>query len=71
MSALSDLMAALRQVLTMEHRIVALREEIADLKAREQDTRERLIRLEVHHLSLRGEREGGPAGPPFSFSRSL
>ena len=47
MSAVGDLMAALRQVLTMEHRIETLTTEIAELKAREQDTRERLIRLEV------------------------
>ena len=70
MGALGDVVAALRQVLTMEHRIEALTKEIADLKAREEDTRERLIRLEVIIEEARGRGRGhqSPGNPQLPSS---
>lgn len=47
MSALGDLFAGLRQVLTLDHRVAELARQVADLQRREEDTRERLIRLET------------------------
>ena len=46
MSVLSDIMAGIRQVMTMEHRLNQLDADVKVLAAREADTRERLIRLE-------------------------
>jgi hypothetical protein len=47
LSALGDLFAGLRQVLTLDHRVAELAREVADLKRREEDMRDRLIRLET------------------------
>ena len=47
MSLLGDVFGGLRQVMTLEHRIEELTREVADLKRREEDTRERLVRLET------------------------
>lgn len=46
MSAFGDAMAAIRRVLTLEYQVAELNTELKALKAREADTRERLIRLE-------------------------
>ena len=57
MSMLGDLFTGLRQVLTLEHRVEELAKEVAGLKQREENTRERLIRLEtiVDEARRRGE----------------
>lgn len=46
MSVFGDAMAAIRLVMTLEYRVTELAGEVKALKAREADTRERLIRLE-------------------------
>lgn len=46
MSAVSDLLAALRQAVLIEHRVTELAERVKELDRREMDTRERLIRME-------------------------
>jgi hypothetical protein len=45
-SAFGDIMAGIRQVVTLEYRVTELSAEVKELKLREADTRERLIRLE-------------------------
>ncbi|KPF79242.1 hypothetical protein IP88_02275 [alpha proteobacterium AAP81b] len=47
MSGISDLLAALRQAVLIEHRVTDLAERLKDLDRRELDTRERLIRVET------------------------
>jgi hypothetical protein len=47
MSAIGDVLAAVRKVLLLEHRVEALGAEVERLSAAYTDTRERLIRLEV------------------------
>lgn len=47
MSLLGDVFAGLRQVMTLEHRVTELTSEVIELKRREENTRERLVRLET------------------------
>lgn len=62
MSVIGDLLSAVRQVLTLEHRVALLTDEIATFKMREENTRERLIRLEgIIEGAMRVSR---PALPP-------
>lgn len=57
MSVVGDLLAGLREVMTMEHRLEELTKEIAELRRREENTRERLVRLEtiIDEARRRGE----------------
>ncbi len=52
---LGDVFTGLRQVMTLEHRINELTREVADLKRREENTRERLVRLETIIDEARGK----------------
>lgn len=55
MSLFADAMAAVRQVMTLEHRVGELTAEVMTLKTREADTRERLIRLEgIIEMAMHG-----------------
>jgi hypothetical protein len=47
MSTIGDIMAGVRQVLLMQHRIDALAEGMKALAAAHGETRERLVRVEV------------------------
>lgn len=47
MSILGDMFAGLQQVMTLGHRVEELTKEVGELKRREQDTRERILRLEI------------------------
>ena len=47
MTALGDVIAGIRKVLLLEHRVESLATEVERLSAAHAETRERLIRLEV------------------------
>lgn len=47
MSALGDIVAGIRKVVLLEHRVETLTAEVERLSAAHAETRERLIRLEV------------------------
>ena len=47
MAALGDIVAGIRKVILLEHRVETLTSEVLRLSAAHEETRERLIRLEV------------------------
>jgi hypothetical protein len=47
MTAVNDVLRAIREVVVMNERIVALSKQVDEVQAREAELRERVIRLEV------------------------